>query len=118
MSTIIHPAQFHGPGIKPLDPTNQAQMDLALQLALSVMLPRVPHVSGATIDDCEAAVEAIERVTKLYVEFCDQVISNLNENLPVTDTIDLKSFGELIADVKNDAVGLVQVAGDRINDDV
>lgn len=113
MSTIIHPAQFRT-GIKPLDPTNQATMDLALRLALSVMLPPAPNAyRGADARDCELAVDAIERVTALYLDFVTTVVKNHNENIPVTDRkVDLKQFVDLIEDAKNDAVGVIEIAGE------
>ncbi len=113
MSIIIRPSQFYGPDVSPLDITSQAQMDLALRLALSVMLPPVPNAwRGADAKDCELAVEAIERVTSLYLDFVATVVKNINENVPVTDRhVDLKQFVALIEDAKNDAIGVIEIAG-------
>lgn len=113
MSVIIRPEQFRT-GITPLDPANQATMDLALRLALSVMLPPAPNTfRGADARDCELAVEAIRRVTSLYTDFVTTVLKNVSENVPVSDTVDLSEFLTCVQHAECDAIAFLELTADR-----
>lgn len=119
MSTIIRPSQFYGPGVRPIDRTEQAKMDLALRLALSVMLPKPPSpYRGADAYDCDRAIEAIESVCSMCVDFVQQVVKNVHENTPVDQTRGfddaIRSFLACMEDGKNDVVGSLQQAADKM----
>ena len=133
MSVIPHPAQFRALGVKPLDPTNQATLDLALRLVaadptdqatldlalrmvLSLKLP--PPISarrGADEIDCQIAMRRITSVTEAYMDFVKKTVEQVSENMPVTDTIDLKGFLACAEDARDDAVGLLQIAADKVS---
>lgn len=102
----------------PIASLPQAQMDLALQLVLSLALP-APIRGGrnATVDDVNEAIEAIGRVHALYVDFISSVMRELNSNLPVTENVDTKEFLAGLADIKSDMIGLLAIRAQQIMED-
>lgn len=103
----------------PIPAASQAQLDLALRLALSVALPApIRDCRHATVDDINEAIEAVGRVHALYVDFLDQLFKNLNENLSVCETCDIKDLVSGLADLKSDMIGMLAIRAERIMENV
>lgn len=115
-ATILTPKSFRN--AEPVRPVLQSQLDLALRLALGVAKP-APIRGGRTaeIEDINEAIDAIGRVHALYVDFVNDVMKELNSNLPVTDTVDTKEFLAGLVDLKNDLIGLLAITAERVMED-
>jgi hypothetical protein len=103
----------------PVTEVTQAQLDFALRLTLvALQPPRIRNYCFADGEDIQAAIDAIGHVHALYSEFVTDVMKNLNENLPITGTVDTKDFLAGLTDLKNDLIGLLAITAQRVEENV
>src|SRR5262249_38296189 len=90
----IHPStsQFEQ-AITPLPPSEQKVMELSLRLSLSLCLPpKIRNARTANWYDLELRRQRFEMVSGAFREYAAALLSEINENLPVTEVIDTKDF--------------------------
>jgi hypothetical protein len=77
-------------------------------------IPVIPYCATATAGDIAATRAAIELATDIYASHIGRLMDGLNENLPMTDTVDAADFMCGLDDLKSDLSGaLLRAAGKR-----
>lgn len=96
-----------------------ASQGAALLTRLSRMAPapRIPYCHTATGEDIEATRQAIETATDIFVSHLGRLMLALNENMPVTETIDTTDFMCGLADLRSDLGALLMHAGEMRDED-
>lgn len=113
MSVIQHPSAFTG-NVVPMHGRDQATMTLALRLMLSAHLPaKIGNGREASIHDIEDTRSHFQIVTSAYLDYVRELLSDINENLPVTETIDLRDFLDGVTDLSGSLKGGLVNAADR-----
>lgn len=62
--------------------------------------------------DIEHVREQFKLLTDLYVSAVHEHVKKLNENLPIGETISLRTFDACLEDARSDIVGLMNQRGD------
>lgn len=114
MSEIIDMRSFAADRVKPVSDPLQGKLDLALRLVLSVMMP--PKIRNARIADARD-IEIRQKHIKLALdavgEYVNAVMSELNENLRLDNTIDTTDFFSALADMQSDLNWLLDRAAEH-----
>jgi hypothetical protein len=102
---------------KPVPDALQGQLDLALRLALSVMMP--PKIKGARLADerdIDIRKTRIAMVAEAYGDFVHATMNELNESLRLDNTIDTTDFFRALADLQSDLNWLLDRAANNVNE--
>jgi hypothetical protein len=108
MSIHQFPGQFER-DVTPLAPSEQKVMELWLKLAMSLHLPpKIRHGGPANDFDLELAKQRIETVIDVTLEYLDDAVGTLNENLPITQTLDLDYLRGPLVDLRSEIGGMIE----------
>lgn len=103
MSQVIDMDAFRLEKVTPVSDPLQGQLDLALRLALSVLMPRKISVyRTADARDIEIRQERIKLALDAVAEFVNACMSELNDGLPITSTVDMTDFNAALHDLRSD----------------
>lgn len=120
MSTLLdHRKTFSPERTTPVPMSEQAVMDMSIRLMLSAALPpRIRHARTADWHDIEVRKERFALVSTAFSDFVAACLAEVNENLPLGQTIDADDFARGFADLRSDIEAAFMQAQDRANGDV
>lgn len=114
MSNIIDMKSFAADKVTPVPDHLQGHLDLALQAALLVLMPpKIRNARVADAHDIELRKDAVLLVIKVAGDLISTIMSELNENLRLDNTIDTTDFFAGLADLKSDLAWMFERAADH-----
>lgn len=117
MGQPIHIDSFRNRNVTPLPPSDQRILDISIRLMLSAALPpRIRNARTADARDIALRVERFKLVHVAYTDFLAAMFAELNENMPITQTIRTADIFAGLSDIASDAVWEMERAADRDRD--